>query len=350
MSLLSFVFVLASSSLWSPVRVGASLNPTVPKCNETYDDLADWSLNTLEQSPCQVAGFLGASCSSDGGYTIPPINGGLAYDVDVLLPENDLMAPNNCTCTSVFYTLISVCAICQGASYLLWSDWAANCTHSFLNYPLPVPPETAIPHWAFQDYSSQGTNAMFNMTLAQAQGDGPESSASPSSTTTSVTPTTSGASSKSESSSSGSKIKPGAISGIVAGSLALLLMVGIGFRWLRRRRLAEQYQVVLNPEWSLYAASPFPLPVTDAAAKHQVASTKQAELQQEREELAQSIYDLQTSRLAMQMEQPSGNGSTGVAGELLQARMLEMEARMERLTSELSRHIEPPAYENGMTV
>ncbi|KAF9067056.1 hypothetical protein BDP27DRAFT_1365164 [Rhodocollybia butyracea] len=272
MLLFDFVFTLASFSLWSLERVGANLKPNVPNCNETTTIwLIGWSLNSLNQSPCQVAGFLAAAC--------------------VELMEVVTVAMN-CTETSTAY------------------------------YPLPVPPETAIPHWAFQDYSiilsfgfSKFNNCIRYTYHLQC-------------------------SSKSESSSSGSKIKPGAISGIVAGSLALLFMVGIGigFRWLWRRRLAEQYQVGLNPEWSLY----------DVAAKHQITSTKQAELQQEREELAQRIYDLQTSQLEMQMEQPSGNGSTGIAGELLQTRMLEMEARMERLTSELSRHIEPPAYENGM--
>ncbi|KAF9067055.1 hypothetical protein BDP27DRAFT_1365163 [Rhodocollybia butyracea] len=317
--LLNVVFVLASSFLWSPVHVVADVIPVVPSCNKTYDSLTNW---------------------------IPPLKVNNHYDGNP--------TQNNCTCTTAYYNLLSVCGICQrgedapvvlqGLNQALDSfedgknSLGIALSHFFssiykpqYSYPLPISPETAIPHWAFQDYST-ATLAMFNMTLAQAQGDIPESLAPPTSTTALVTPT-SNAGSKSE-------IKPGVIPGIVAGSLALLFMlgIGIGFRWLRQRRLAEQYQIGLHPEWSIYAANPYPLPATDATAKYQITSTKQAELQREREELAQSIHELRISR----------NGSTGRVGELLQTRVQEMEARMEWLTLELSRHIEPPAYENEM--
>ncbi|KAF9068755.1 hypothetical protein BDP27DRAFT_768715 [Rhodocollybia butyracea] len=154
---LGFILALATSLFWSPVQGIAPIN--VPAC--TFQLPSPLNANSLGQSPCQVAGYLGAVCTSAGVFTISPVDAALEY----FLPATNA---DSCTCSNVYYSLLSACAACQGAVHRIWSAYSSNCSTVYTGYPNPVPPETAIPHWAFQSYVEPG--ATFNIDLAVAQG------------------------------------------------------------------------------------------------------------------------------------------------------------------------------------
>ncbi|KAF9068757.1 hypothetical protein BDP27DRAFT_1326560 [Rhodocollybia butyracea] len=229
------ILALATSSLWLPVRA-ATIN--VPACNMPGFPLAS---NSLNQSPCQVAGYLGAVCNN-GSFGIDPIVAGFSY-------SNTLA--NNCTCSTVYYSVISACA----ASML---DSIGSKPYKPYSYPNPVPPQTAIPHWAFQSYN--GPNATFNVANAVALGELPESAA-PSSASSTSGP---GASNTpaSTSSSSGGKSEAGAIAGGVVGGLAFISLLAVGVVFYRRRRQENRSSepILDGADMQMATPTPFVLP------------------------------------------------------------------------------------------
>lgn len=87
--------------------------------------------NSLSQSPCTVAGYLGSLCSLTG--TRFPWNlcssdsmchVGKQVIVPPLTPGNHYLGPNvqnsnnACKCSSVFYSMLAACSICQSRNYL----------------------------------------------------------------------------------------------------------------------------------------------------------------------------------------------------------------------------------------
>ncbi|KAF9068754.1 hypothetical protein BDP27DRAFT_1402993 [Rhodocollybia butyracea] len=205
---LGFVLALATSLFWLPVQAIPPIN--VPACSLQLP--SPLNANSLGQSPCQVAGYLGAVCTSEDVYMIPPVDAALEYTLPVL-------SAVNCTCSTAYYSVLSACAACQGAVYLTWSEYSSNCSTVYTTeYPNPVPPETAIPHWAFQSYADPG--ATFNIDLAVAQGG--EFYFHP------YTPETTASSSK-------KKSEAGPIAGGVVGGVALLSLLAVGVVFYRRR-------------------------------------------------------------------------------------------------------------------
>ncbi|KAG7447980.1 uncharacterized protein BT62DRAFT_746093 [Guyanagaster necrorhizus] len=95
-------------------------------CNTSIDSA--WSFNSLNQSPCMVAAYLGGVCNS-GNFTVTPLSEGQLY------AGPTLEQANSCRCSSVFYSLISACALCQGRTYERWSLFDLNCTDS-VNVPV----------------------------------------------------------------------------------------------------------------------------------------------------------------------------------------------------------------------
>jgi hypothetical protein len=205
------------SLLCLPVKCAdPSLN--VPACSSQFN--YGWSSNSKGQTPCQVAGYLGSVCSDDNSFSIGPINGQQDYGLS-------LQQQNNCSCSSVFYSALSACAACQGASYENWAQWTFNCTTVYTIFPNPIPSGTAVPNWAYQNISG---NATFNATLAQLAGDLPESSAPPSPTSTTATETSTSAAATSSNANGNNKNKTdhaGVIAGSVVGGLAFLSVMAI---------------------------------------------------------------------------------------------------------------------------
>ena len=80
--------------------------------------------NTLGQSPCLIAAYLQGQCYNGGKslrFTLVTLSNGLnvvVFSVGSLGP-GFRYAPgdgnNACTCSTVTYSMIAACALCQGA-------------------------------------------------------------------------------------------------------------------------------------------------------------------------------------------------------------------------------------------
>ncbi|KIK71605.1 hypothetical protein GYMLUDRAFT_33783 [Collybiopsis luxurians FD-317 M1] len=239
----AWIFALS----WSPVRCDPNLN--VPACSSQFN--YGWSVNSKNQSPCQVAGYLASVCTSDNSWTIPSIVPSQFYE----LPQSQAV---NCTCSSVYYSTLSACAACQGGIVQPWGTWATNCTPSVFDgfYPYPIPPGTAVPHWAYQLYTNNDT---FNATVAQLLGDSPESSSTSGPTNTQSSP--SSATGSSSSSDGKGKSEAGAIAGGVVGGLAFLVIVAIiillYLRQKRRKAAAKRDRPSIDDDTALTTPTPF---------------------------------------------------------------------------------------------
>lgn len=215
-----------------PLR--ATAQQTTASCLSQFN----WMDNSKNQNPCLVAAYVQGECS--GGQ----------FTVDQLDPNTHYVGPyvdeaNPCECSTVTYSLISACSICQNRTYIAWSSWSTNCSTVYPGYPESIPTGTAIPQWAYQDVV---TTDDFNVTLAQAVGDSPESTATTApatatsvSTTTGVVASLTAAPSSSTTSlsqpSSKSTNTSAIVGGAVGGVVGLAAIAGLAtWFFLRRRR------------------------------------------------------------------------------------------------------------------
>lgn len=189
----------------------------------------DWMSNGKGDSPCLVAAQLAEVCTTRG-FTLEALQPGYIY----LGPTRAQV--NACRCSSVYYSLLSACAECQGNTHLRWTAYNGNCTDVYLeNYPNPIPIGVSVPHWAYLDVSIDDN---FNATRAEAAV-GPESTAPPraSSTQTGGGGTSRGTSpTEAASNSEGSSTNVGAIAGGVVGGVVGLALIGLLVFFLMRRR------------------------------------------------------------------------------------------------------------------
>ncbi|KAF8733698.1 hypothetical protein AX14_003625 [Amanita brunnescens Koide BX004] len=194
----------------------------------------NWMFNSLNQDPCAVAQYLGGVCIN-GIYQIPPLATNQVYT------GPSLTAANECRCNSVFYSLLSACAICQDGQTMLWDEYDRNCSAVSVGvFPAQIPAGTAVPHWAYIDVTTLGE---FNATLAQ-QLNGPESTAGPQPTAaSSLTPS----STHSASSSPHDSTIIGPIIGGVVGGVAFLALLSLAVMLLLRRRRQLGASVKLMP-------------------------------------------------------------------------------------------------------
>jgi len=200
-----------------------------------------WMDNSRGQNPCLVAAYAQGACT--GGQ----------FTVDPLAPDHHYTGPyvseaNSCQCSTVVYSLISACAVCQNRTIETWSAWDTNCTQLYLlQFPEQIPSGTSIPAWAYLDVVSTDT---FSAAAAQADLSAPESSATGTKPTgtvsTTVAYTSSGFGSTATSVGSGGpgsasaskKSNAGAIAGGVVGGLAGLGIIAalVTFFIMHRRR------------------------------------------------------------------------------------------------------------------
>jgi len=219
----SFGFAVAIAAY----AVAQSTEPIATCTNSSYA----WTYNSLGQSPCVMTAWLGGVCNA-GVFNVPPLESGLVY----LGPTAG--SANGCRCSSVFYSLISACALCQSEQYLRWTPYQENCTTAYSTvFPYDIPNSTKIPHWAYLDVVPSD---QFLPSAALAAVDDPESTSVPTSTSASSsqssTSSTSATPSSSPISSSGSS-NTGAIAGGVVGGIAgLAAIAALVFWWTRRNR------------------------------------------------------------------------------------------------------------------
>ncbi|KAF9053198.1 hypothetical protein BJ165DRAFT_845985 [Panaeolus papilionaceus] len=63
-----------------------------------------------------------------------------------------------CTCSSVYYCLMSACSYCQGGGLSSWSTYHAHCNDtdvSLASFPKSLPSGVSIPQWAFMDVTEK---------------------------------------------------------------------------------------------------------------------------------------------------------------------------------------------------
>jgi len=215
-------------------------------CETDYD----WTFNSLGQSPCLVAAFLQGSCTG-GDFNVPAIDPSMHYT------NSD---PNPCFCSSVTYSLLSACGVCQGADLSSWDKYATNCTSNDIpisadgQFPVPIPSGTTVPMWAYQLLEKSGT---FNINLAKNVSTGgvqmtvANTTATDSSTSETQT-STSSASSPTESNTSIHTSNVGTTVAIaVSVGLGIVLIGGIvAFFLIRRRRRREAHRKEFNVAYS----------------------------------------------------------------------------------------------------
>ncbi|KAK0445020.1 uncharacterized protein EV420DRAFT_981383 [Desarmillaria tabescens] len=197
------------------------------------DSAYSWSFNSLKQSPCDIGRALGGVCTTD--FTIQALPSGYHYSGVGAIYTSD------CVCNTVYYSLLDVCAACQGGSVSVWNEWDANCTTTYQTFPENIPDGTAVPHYAYQallpngtfDFASAVTDTGSEATHIAS------SSASSTSGSTSRSASASGTSAPaatSGSSSSGSSNTGAIVGGVVGGVVGLALIAGLIFFLVRRRR------------------------------------------------------------------------------------------------------------------
>ncbi|KAK0230038.1 hypothetical protein IW262DRAFT_1520625 [Armillaria fumosa] len=190
------------------------------------DSAYSWSFNSLKQSPCDIGRALGGVCIPN--FSIQALPSGYYYSG--LGPGSE----RDCVCNTVYYSLLNVCAVCQGGYVSAWSDWDGNCTTTYQTFPANIPDDTAVPHYAYQSLLPNGT---FNFASA-AVDTGAEAThiASTGSSTSLSTPNFPSAT-PTPTSSSGSSSNTGAIvGGVVGGVVGFLILATLIFFLLRRRR------------------------------------------------------------------------------------------------------------------
>jgi len=213
---------------------------TLPLCLSGYTSF----YNSLNQTPCQMAAALGGACDN-GEYSVEP-----------LLPGNLYLGPtrfdgNSCLCSTVFYSLLSACAYCQGHSYYGWSTFDVNCSITYNQvFSEPIPSSTRIPHYAYLDVVA-GNN--FNVAAAMSAGgleSTPVTQSTGSSTTTASGSTsilqTTGSSNMASSTSvpldSNSTLTAWEIGVVVVAVVVFIGIVTVGIIVLRRRGTGIQYK------------------------------------------------------------------------------------------------------------
>jgi len=107
-----------------------------------------WASNSRGQNPCLVSAYIIGVCQS--GYRIPA------------LPSSDYWytgpwkyEDNYCQCSTVTFSLVNACALCQNGTTLSWSIWSTNCSTIYPEkYIGEIPSGTSIPAWAYLDVVS----------------------------------------------------------------------------------------------------------------------------------------------------------------------------------------------------
>ncbi|KAL4065518.1 hypothetical protein V8B97DRAFT_2025776 [Scleroderma yunnanense] len=258
---------------WAPLATLATGLLSIPlqwvsaqHSNVTCPPEYNWMNNSKGQSPCLIAAYVQSVCNY-GSWTVDPLANYTHYIVT---------NANPCQCSSVTYSLMAACSICQGRYYIAWSTWSINCSTVYLGvYPENIPSWTPVPHWAYQNVTvylvcssvflvfngNMQTSDFFNATVAQVVGI-PESTATQVTITaiTSTTPTSSitgGAVSQfpTSSPSSSSKSNIGAIVGGAIGGIGLVANAAfITWFCIRHRRQTKPLSARYGGTNSMYTA------------------------------------------------------------------------------------------------
>ncbi|KDQ06771.1 hypothetical protein BOTBODRAFT_39372 [Botryobasidium botryosum FD-172 SS1] len=153
MLVLGYIFLSCTAIIFARAEA-------IPYTNATCLAGFDWSFNAQNQSPCQVAAYLGAVCFLTQEWVVAA----LTSPGDRYTPPSGQNA-NPCECSTVFYDVIGLCGLCQNGSPGLWSEWIAGCPPNMISIAkYPYDPPTNIPAWAY--YNPTSSNNL-NVTAAR---------------------------------------------------------------------------------------------------------------------------------------------------------------------------------------
>jgi len=225
------------------LRVVAQTSP-ITQCIPSFD----WSINSLQQTPCLVAAYLESACGTPTMIPAVPVG-------DHYLGPNATQA-DPCRCSTVTYSAISACAGCQNRTYIDWLTWSQDCTSTFLSiFPESLPSGVEVPLWAYINLTL--TNNNFSVIAAEEVASETLTTSSAVTTSTSISNSLSSSStvlaspslaSPSSTSAGNSKSNAGAIAGGVVGGIGLVAIVGLGALWffLWRKRNKVQKNVAFD--------------------------------------------------------------------------------------------------------
>jgi len=220
--------------------------------------------NSKGQSPCLVAAYLGASCNG-GEYTVPALQPGEHY-VGIEPGKTD-----PCLCSTVMYSTMAACSVCQNMTFIAWSGWSQSCTAVYISsFPGTINSNTSIPGWAYENVTATDD---FNPAEALAD-HSPESTAAPQQQITLTSGITSPTIISSPAASHHSNT--GAIAGGVVGGVVALALIGLALFFFLRRRASRVPSVVgsdnntyTDKQESLLAISPYsPVPYMSSPGSH----------------------------------------------------------------------------------
>jgi hypothetical protein len=180
-------------------------------------------------------------------FNLSPLSPGYVY----LGPS--VANANSCRCSSVYYSLLSACAYCQGRNYLKWSAYNSNCSTVYSSvFTQQIPVGVKVQAWAYQNVDVADN---FNVTLAQTTKGTESSRAAAASSTRSTKISTGGPSSTGASASDSSSVNvPAIVGGVVGGVVGLGLIGGlIAFLIVQRKKASSKsYQPGFQPQNMTY--------------------------------------------------------------------------------------------------
>lgn len=215
--------------------------------NATCLPTFSWMSNSKGQSPCLVGAYLQAACNNGNWLVV-----NLPFGTHYIGPTQAEINP--CQCSTVTYSLMSACGLCQKREAESWSAWSYNCTSIYPDeFTENIPANTAVPAWAYLDVR---TLDQVNLTAAQADSNAPESTGT-AKPTGSLTNTPSSAPSSSASSHSSNT---GAIAGgVVGGVVGLGLIAGAILIFVIRRRQSHMAPSAAFDGYGVPIDSPLPM-------------------------------------------------------------------------------------------
>ncbi|KAL0579713.1 hypothetical protein V5O48_002277 [Marasmius crinis-equi] len=132
---LKVAILLWAPLIWQSTPAQAQIHATCT--NSSFS----WSFNSKGQSPCEVGEALGGVCRPT--FAIQALPEGFYYSGVGTTSVTD------CVCNTVYYTMLSVCGLCQGGSADRFDLWSKNCTTTTRNFPEPIPAGVNVPHYAY---------------------------------------------------------------------------------------------------------------------------------------------------------------------------------------------------------
>ncbi|KIM87187.1 hypothetical protein PILCRDRAFT_303122 [Piloderma croceum F 1598] len=111
----------------------------------------DWMNDSRNQSPCVVAAYMQGACTN-GEYIVQPLAPSYHYIGPTVKQDNP------CQCSTVVYSLMSACGMCQNRTIEGWSAWQTNCSVVYTQqFPESIPFGINVPGWAYLDVVTKDT-------------------------------------------------------------------------------------------------------------------------------------------------------------------------------------------------